>query len=296
MDASPQVPRPKPVALKHAPDDRTRRLRRRDAPVTMRDVAGSPSAGSVFICLLGGFRLLKRGTPLPVRPGGRTEALLATLALARAAGIRRDVLVEQLWPGSDLALGVQALRTLSYSLHQSLGDALGGMGPIVHQDGRYRLNSEAGVVVDVDRFDGEVDSGERLARNGAVDDAVRRFRAAVGMYHGDLVVSSEIRHLLERERLRIRFIAAHTQLAEYHMARREHNEALENALQILEHDPFREDAHRLAMRCYVLLGQRAQAMRQYRICRDVLHAEFEAPPERATDELYERIRLDPARI
>jgi DNA-binding SARP family transcriptional activator len=116
------------------------------------------------------------------------------------------------------------------------------------------------------------------------------------MYEGDLVVGSEIRHLLERERLRTRFIAAHTRLAEYHIALAEHDQALASALEILRHDPFREDAHRLAMRCYVRLGQRAQALRQYRICRDVLQTEFEAPPERATDELYETIRLDPARV
>jgi DNA-binding SARP family transcriptional activator len=258
-------------------------------------VESRPGA-SVLICLLGGFRLLKRGTPLPVRPGGRTEALLATLALAPAHGIRRDELVEQLWPATEPQLGIQALRTLAYSLHQSLGDALGGMGPIINTDGRYRLNAEAGVDTDVERFDSVVDTAERLARSGAVDDAVRRYRDAVGMYQGDLVVGSEIRHLLERERLRTRFIAARTRLAEYHVARQEHDEALANVLEILRHDPFREDAHRLAMRCYVLLGQRAQALRQYRICRDVLQAEFEAPPERATDELYETIRLDPTRI
>jgi DNA-binding SARP family transcriptional activator len=72
--------------------------------------------------------------------------------------------------------------------------------------------------------------------------------------------------------------------------------ALLHALDLLRHDPCREDAHRMAMRCYVRQGERAQALRQYRLCREVLAIEFEAAPEPATESLYELVRLDPARI
>jgi hypothetical protein len=47
------------------------------------------------------------------------------------------------------------------------------------------------------------------------------------------------------------------------------------------------------MRCYVRLGERARALRQYRICCESLDAEFEAPPEPLTEALFNRIRLDP---
>ena len=43
-------------------------------------------------------------------------------------------------------------------------------------------------------------------------------------------------------------------------------------------------------------GQRAQALRQYRLCREVLADEFDAVPEPATEELYEMLRMDPARV
>ena len=43
----------------------------------------------------------------------------------------------------------------------------------------------------------------------------------------------------------------------------------------------------------VRLGERAQALRQYRLCRDVLDIEFAAVPEPATEELYETVRLRP---
>jgi hypothetical protein len=50
------------------------------------------------------------------------------------------------------------------------------------------------------------------------------------------------------------------------------------------------------MRCHVRRGERAQAMRQYRICCSILQDEFDALPEPATQLLYQQIRLDPASL
>jgi len=50
------------------------------------------------------------------------------------------------------------------------------------------------------------------------------------------------------------------------------------------------------MRCYVRVGQRAQALRQYRICREVLALEFDARPEESTEELYRLVRTEPGRV
>lgn len=251
---------------------------------------------NVLICLLGRFHVLKRGHAMSMRAGGRTQSLLAGLALgSRSIGIARDDLLEQLWPGSDETLAVQSLRTLIYSLHRSLGDVLGGAGPVIHFDGRYRLNGEAGVVVDIDRFDSAVDSAERSSKRGETGAALGHYRAAIDMYAGDLVGGTGLQHLLERERLRSRYLSARAQIGEHHLAQGEYLEALGDAIDLLAHDPFREDAHRMAMRCYVRLGQRAQALHQYRICRDALAREFDAPPEPATEALYELVRFDPAR-
>ncbi len=51
------------------------------------------------------------------------------------------------------------------------------------------------------------------------------------------------------------------------------------AQRLLRHDPCREDAHRHVMRRYVQLGERAQAVRQYQICQELLRQEFDAAPQ-----------------
>jgi len=65
---------------------------------------------------------------------------------------------------------------------------------------------------------------------------------------------------------------------------------------VLQHDPCREDAHRLIMRCYLRRDQRAQALHQFRVCQSILSAEFDAAPEPVTVALFEQIRLDPAGV
>jgi hypothetical protein len=52
----------------------------------------------------------------------------------------------------------------------------------------------------------------------------------------------------------------------------------------------------MLMRCYVGQGERAEALRHYRLCMDIVRAEYEAAPETTTTTLFEQIRLDPRSI
>ena len=259
-------------------------------------VAATTTSARILVCLLGGFRLLKDGAPVHLRPGSKAQALLGNLALRAAPGLSRDELLALLWPSTSTSLSGQSLNTLVYSVQRALGDALPGRALIVHDDGRYRLNVAEGVVVDVTAFDAAIEAGDLHSRAARPLEAARSYAEATTLYMGDLQFDSEIQHVIERERLRSRYLYAQARLADYEFAGGDFAAALEHALAVLACDPCREDAHRMAMRSYVRLGERAQAMRQYRLCSDVPAHEFEAPPEAATAELYELIRLDPARV
>ena len=249
----------------------------------------------IQVCLLGAFRILKDGLPVSVRAGGKVERLVGSLALREREGVGRDELLGLVWPDRESELAGQSLNTLIYSLHRSLSDVLSGNPPVLHQAGRYRLNTEHGVAIDVAQFDIAVDAGDRLTRSGDRSGAIQAYLDAIDLYGGDLAVGSSIQHLLERERLRARFLSVFARLADVHFADGDYDRTLSRALELLAYDPCREDAHRMAMRCYVRLGQRAQALRQYRICQQVLAIEFDVAPEEATVELYRLIREDPGR-
>jgi DNA-binding SARP family transcriptional activator len=253
-----------------------------------------------MVCLLGSFSLLKHGVPLPVRTGGKTEALLATLALRGSRRLPREALLNEVWPDAEPGLAGQALNSLLHSLRKLLGSALGGAPPIVHQQGTYQLNLSAGVSVDFDYFDELADMGEALdngADPGLSDPrTIAAYEQAISLYGGDLQAGENQAAIVERERLRARYLTLLVRCAGHYYVEGNITAALRLARCLLEHDPCREDAHRLVMRSHMQRGERAQALRQYRLCVQFLRSEFDVEPEPATVALYTQIRLSPESI
>lgn len=247
----------------------------------------------IEVCVLGEFLLLKKGAPVPVRRGGKTECLLANLALHPEKPIAREVLLDTVWPESEQGLASQSLNSLVYALRKQLSDVLQGSAPVLLANGGYCLNVEAGVGVDVAAFESMVNAGDQQQRMGNRAAAAREYARAVRLYRGDLCAGTDMYAVVERERLRASFLSCLAFLADSAYEEGDYAGSLAQATRLLAHDPCREDAHRMVMRCYMRRGERAEALRQFRRCAEILAAEFSAAPEPATLELFERIRLQP---
>jgi len=256
----------------------------------------SAASWPIMICLLGQFRLLKAGEPLPMRNAVKAQVLLASLALEQDFAASRETLLNALWPNTDSALAGQSLNSLVHSLRKQLGDQLGGASPLVYLDGYYRLNVEAGIGIDVCSFCALINTGEQHARSGHPIDALDCYRCAIQLYRGDLCINTDVQTLVEREHLRAQYLSLLARLADHHFDRVEYDQCLEYVSRLLAVDPCREDAHRLVMRCYARRGERAQALRQYQVCETVLRSEFDVAPEPATRQLQEQIRLSPTSV
>ena len=247
----------------------------------------------VEVCLLGGFRLLRRGAPLSGRTANKLEALLSSLALANTSGVPRDALLSRLWPDSEAALAGQSLNSLVYALRRLLGEYLANQPPVICAAGMYRLNYESGICVDVARFKALIRAADQRLRAEDCRGAAEDYARAVELYRGDLCATGVPAMAIEREQLRAAYLTALARLADYHLSRGDSLACLRFAQALLRGDPCREDALRLVMRCYVRLGERAQALRQYRLGEALLRDEFAAEPEPATVELCEQVRLHP---
>lgn len=249
------------------------------------------------IYMLGGFRLLSQGRPIPIAPGSKLEVLLTILAL-RSGGscISRDTLLTTLWPNQNSKLAGQSLNSLIYNLRKQLEPELEDTSPILCSDGCYRLNYEHGICNDVFSFDALVRAGNREWHDSNLELAVSSYIAALTFYRGDLCGGSDWYTTIERERLRISHLMVLARVADYHYDLSNYEMALHFGQRMLISDPCREDAHRIIMRCHLRLGQRAEALRQYQFCAQVLRAEFDACPEAATETLYTQLRLHPESI
>jgi DNA-binding SARP family transcriptional activator len=249
----------------------------------------------ILVCLLGNFRVLKWGQPV-VFHGSKLELLLRLLGVQYQYAVPREQILENLWPGHDPGLACQSLNSLLYSLRKSLAGNGHNDAPVLCEDGYYRLNKEAGIGTDIACFEELVKSGDEYVCADNTPVAVPFYIQATQLYRGDLCAGTDLNSVIERERLRVHFLRLLARLADHFYSVADYPACLQYANRLLENDTCREDAHRLLMRCFVRQGERAQALRQYRLCTHILHAEFEAVPERDTTRLYHQIRLNPESV
>ncbi len=232
--------------------------------------------------LFGDVKLL-RGPTQEIALPRKTQLLLAYLALNTGQRHPRDKLAALLWQDRPEEQGRHSLRQCLFSLGKALGD---DQPPLVLA-GRNQLSLDSDrVAVDVWQF-------ERYVAADSPED----LQQAAALYGGDLLDSLSFEDdaldawcATERTRLRDRFYEALATLTSHYVDTLNLDAAIETGRRLVNLDPLREDAHRSLMRIYQRVGRRADALKQYRLCVDILHRELNVEPEAATTRLYYEIR------
>jgi DNA-binding SARP family transcriptional activator len=209
--------------------------------------------------------------------------LLAYLALNSGQSHPRDKIATLLWHDRPEEQARHSLRQCLFTLGKALGD---DKPPLVLA-GRDQLSLDSDrVAVDVWQFESHVaaESPEDLQRAAAV-------------YGGDLLASLSFEDdsldawcAAERTRLHDLFYEALATLTSHYADTLNLDAAIETGRRLVGLDPLREDAHRGLMRIYQRVGRRADALKQYRLCTDILRRELSVEPEAATARLYAEIR------
>jgi DNA-binding SARP family transcriptional activator len=116
-------------------------------------------------------------------------------------------------------------------------------------------------------------------------------QAGLDRYDGDLLEGMDDDWILpERERLRCAYINALACQMHNLRLRGRYEAALTCGRRILACEPLRESIHREMMRLYVQNGERAEALRHYSRCAEVLQRELSIAPMPETRALYEEMR------
>ncbi len=120
-------------------------------PHALTAAASQPSV-SLLVSLLGPTKLTATQRTIPVPGRGKADCLLIGLALLERGAVAREQLVAQLWPDQSATLAGQALNSLTSELNKLCRKHFPCDPLILHEQGYYHFNYEAGVGTDIVQF------------------------------------------------------------------------------------------------------------------------------------------------
>jgi len=250
----------------------------------------------LVISLLGAFSVRLDGERITDFGYDKVRALLAYLAIESQRPHRRDRLVGLLWPDQPQSEALRNLRAALYRLRSAIHDRSARPPFLLITRDSLQLNPDAGVEVDVGRFADLIAASRSHAHSGGTD-CTQKLTDAADLYRGDFLqgfacdsAPFEEWMVLQREALHQQALALLDQLAAHHEEQGTYDSALAYARRQIALEPWREHAHRQAMRALAFAGQRAAALAQFGACQKILHDELGIDPDTSTRDLYERIR------
>jgi DNA-binding SARP family transcriptional activator len=241
---------------------------------------------AVLVDLLSG-RVFARGIPVPL---SRAE-LAVVMALARSEhGVPRELLAEDLYPGTDAEAAANTLKVNVHRVRRRIGLAQA----IRYNTGRYML----GECVDVElpRLEAEL-RHLRIADVLTTEqcDRLERLRQRVLDGRPSFVLEWPWFDDLER-RLRDLGNELTLVLARDALRRERYERAIDLALDLVREDPLDEVAAELAIRAFLLAGDRTAAVLEYRRYSLTKRREGDEPPSAAIRALVDEPEASDQRV
>jgi DNA-binding SARP family transcriptional activator len=272
-------------------------------------VQGEPSAHSrespsdvqpsLQVRFFGHFEMLCDSETMPLGRSGKALTILKYLLANRSRPVSQDHLMGWLWPESNLKKARWSLNSAIHGLRKLLSrcPTSVSMNYVSLEDGYYRLSPSVRVSTDVDEFDRRHERGRQLEKGGRMREAAIEYEKAIELYRGDYLVEDlyEDWTMVERERLANAYMDILDRLAVHDMENGQLRESVRCCYLALEKDRCHEDSYRLLMRCYSQMGQLSRAVRQYRMCEQILGQEYGTSPSPETRSLLRSITMGEAR-
>jgi DNA-binding SARP family transcriptional activator len=202
--------------------------------------------------------------------------------------VRREVLMELMWPDHSVGSARNNLNAALYSLRNTLDQHGRNVQYILYRDGCYLPNPELMWWIDRTEFVAALQHAEMARRGGDSQQAMSAYLRAVRLYRGPLFEDDRDGdwYLPEQRRLKELYLQALESLARMHLDQRDLATAIQFGQLAISADQCCEPAHRLLMRCYALQHQQQLVSRQYRLCSAALHDELGVSPGADTVQLF----------
>jgi len=248
-------------------------------PLPAREAA---TVSALTLQVLGSFHIRDAGGAEVRIASRKGRALLAYLAMRPGESHRRDRLASLLWEDADEELARTSLRQALAALRKSLP----------REAQAALLADTESVGIDAALLESDIEAFRRSLLIGTRTS----LQEAVNHYRGDLLDGFDARSTAfdewlssERITLRKQMTEALQRLTDLCMAADDNDGALTACTRLVSLEPLNEAAHRRIMELHAKRNAYAEALRQYRVCRDVLRRELDVAPEAATEQLYREL-------
>jgi len=232
------------------------------------------------LSFLGGLKIETGDVTLTGLKSKKGQALLAYLAVSQKM-CTRSFLAGLLWINMPENKARANLRKTLSRMRPFLGSY------IISTPEMLEFDRSADYWLDVSEFE----------RNIRLNSDAGKFKGALKLYKGDFLDSFYISDaplfhdwvLSKRAQLRELAIKGLDYLVNHHTSEEDYELAISYTKQLLDIEPWYEEAHRMLMGLHALTGQRSAALMQYERCTLVLEDDLGVEPSLATKDIYKKI-------
>lgn len=250
----------------------------------------------ILIQTLNGFQVWLGDTLLSDQAWDGKQAqnfLKAIVALATGHKVRKELLIEELWPESSPKAGEKTFKAALHRLRKSLEPDMSsrfGSSYIHLKYGIVYLDEQL-CTTDVDQFHDLCTQAEDQLRSEKRE-ALKTFSKALALYTGDFLSQDLDADWAsgKREALRQKYIQVCLKVARTYEYLGSWTKALTHYELALGCDPALEEAYRRIMVLYAEKGMRSKALQTFQKCRENLRKNLDTEPDQVTESIYRRIR------
>ena len=222
-------------------------------------------------------------------PGRQGRIAFAFLAVQRHRSISRDELVSAIWQDEASAqtdTALDAILSKLRSMLKSAGFAPGDAG-ITVASGTIALQLPSHAWIDIEAGANALDEAEGALRRGDTTAAWSLANIAVVISKRPFLSDCEAPWIeAQRKALRTMQMRALQCLVTVSANHGEPLLAIQHAAEMVELEPFRETAYQLLMKMHAAAGDRAEALRVFAKCRELLRDELGVSPSPQTEAVY----------
>jgi DNA-binding SARP family transcriptional activator len=243
------------------------------------------------ISLLGKFQIFWADQPFDVVHGRKQQELLGYLLVHRDRPLPREMIADVFWGEYPTERSRKYLRQAIWLLQSSLKQLCPDAPEILLvEDHWIQVNPRASFKLDIAEFEEACSDCREIAPSAIDVPHLEMLKAAATLYHSDLLEGWYSDWcLFERERLQNEYLGLLERIIECCHRLQDYQLGLEYAQKALYLDPFAERIHYQIMHLQHASGRRAEALRQYKRCEQLMREEMNASPSPQVQALYQQI-------